>query len=459
MWCASFAATDPVELHLIVPGCDPYAAGAEIVAVAAGLDLASAAPIDVHPEPPVAVAVCLDDPDGLEVAGRWMAAHAARLEFERRAAANTMWTLPDVAGHVLVISHEATRSGAPLVLLGLLRWLAEHTSLRFTIAFGRGGPLVDEFAALGPVMDAADLGTTVPHGVDLIWSNTVTNLRALNLLQRRGLPVVVHVHESEYAIARTGQEAVVTSLLDSHHIVACSTTAARMLQRLCGPALPPVTVTAPLVEPTRYDRLRSGGPFGALPWAPNPDAIVVGSLGSMAWHKGPDAFVRVAAELSRRPATRPVEFVWLGNPAPFGLEIAHDLERIGVTVPFRVPGEMADPSAVIDRFDVLLIPSREDTWPLVMLEAALLAKPMICFERTGGAPEFAAPGCGIAVPYLDTAAMADAIRLLAAHPELARAIGAAAKARVLAESTPDVVGAICAQVIAEVLSAVPASPR
>ena len=82
--------------------------------------------------------------------------------------------------------------------------------------------------------------------------------------------------------------------------------------------------------------------------------------------------------------------------------------------------------------DVFLLPSREDTFPLVCLEAALLERPIVCFQNAGGMPEFVEDDCGFAVPYLDTVAAAERIVELARDRQLRRMMGASAAAKVRA---------------------------
>jgi glycosyltransferase involved in cell wall biosynthesis len=74
-------------------------------------------------------------------------------------------------------------------------------------------------------------------------------------------------------------------------------------------------------------------------------------------------------------------------------------------------------------FDILLLPSREDPFPLVCLEAGLLGKPVICFEKAGGIPELLEDGGGRVVPYLDIDAMAEAVKFYHDHPEIRQADG------------------------------------
>jgi glycosyltransferase involved in cell wall biosynthesis len=51
-----------------------------------------------------------------------------------------------------------------------------------------------------------------------------------------------------------------------------------------------------------------------------------------------------------------------------------------------------------------LLPSREDPYPVVVLEAAAEKIPTVCFENSGGAPEFVCPDAGTVAPYLDVEA-------------------------------------------------------
>ena len=58
---------------------------------------------------------------------------------------------------LLVVGHEASRTGSPLVLLGILRWLRTQVDWDIDIAFSRGGVLVDEFRTIDPDLRVLDL--------------------------------------------------------------------------------------------------------------------------------------------------------------------------------------------------------------------------------------------------------------------------------------------------------------
>ena len=55
-----------------------------------------------------------------------------------------------MAHKVLFISHDASRTGAPIVFLHLLRWLRENTTIGIGILLKRGGELENEFNDIAP---------------------------------------------------------------------------------------------------------------------------------------------------------------------------------------------------------------------------------------------------------------------------------------------------------------------
>jgi glycosyltransferase involved in cell wall biosynthesis len=81
--------------------------------------------------------------------------------------------------------------------------------------------------------------------------------------------------------------------------------------------------------------------------------------------------------------------------------------------------------------EVFLLTSREDPFPLVVLEAAAFGKPIVCFECAGGAPEFVQRDAGVCVPFGDVEAMASAAMTLAQAPEKRATLGAVARQRVV----------------------------
>src|SRR5580698_5439034 len=89
---------------------------------------------------------------------------------------------------ILFLSHDASRTGAPIALLTFLKWLRANSDYRFEVVLGSGGPLEPDFKALAPTM-TADIAagtfqgrrsTTVPQ----VLLNARRKLRLRSLARR-----------------------------------------------------------------------------------------------------------------------------------------------------------------------------------------------------------------------------------------------------------------------------------
>jgi glycosyltransferase involved in cell wall biosynthesis len=103
--------------------------------------------------------------------------------------------------------------------------------------------------------------------------------------------------------------------------------------------------------------------------------------------------------------------------------IGHAVEFMGWVDPERVP-------ALINRATLVVMPSREDSLPLVALEAARMARPIVA-TRVGGLPEIVVhQETGLLVEKEDSNALADAISFLIDKPDAAVRMGKSAQRRV-----------------------------
>ena len=81
--------------------------------------------------------------------------------------------------------------------------------------------------------------------------------------------------------------------------------------------------------------------------------------------------------------------------------------------------------------DVVVVPSRKESLPLVALEAMALSRPVIA-SRTGDLPDVIRDGrSGLLVPAEDVAALAAAMRQLAGSQHMRQQLGADARQRIV----------------------------
>jgi glycosyltransferase involved in cell wall biosynthesis len=367
---------------------------------------------------------------------------------------------------VLFVSHDAYRGGATLMLLNFLRWLKDNTHLHFQILLCNTGGLEQEFEQLAPVwyldttvgrrarLRAAIRKLTAPlrpsntvslgdaaarirrsARIGLIYSNTVINGRTVNALLPLGCPVVTHVHEMEFAIQAIAGKNFAYVKEHTDRFVAVSDAARRNLIVRHGiPAhkVEHIPGFIPNTARPRFDvpALRRSL---ALEIGCPPDARIVGGSGTISWprYKGCDLFVQLAVAIRARKPAFDVHYVWLGAPAagPVIAPVRHDIEKAGLTDCVHFIGSKPNALEYIAAFDVYALVSREESLSLVMLEAATLAVPTVCFDGHGSR-EFVEHDAGAVVPYLDVQAMADRVLEFLEREPLRWQIGQRAQQRV-----------------------------
>lgn len=335
---------------------------------------------------------------------------------------------------ILFISHEATKTGAPVFLLNLIKFLAELLDMKIIILLRVGGELEPEFKELGSVVrlsdpnkiDASVLSVLLNNNIKLIYSNTVTNGIIQYQLRSLNCPVLCHVHELAFSIETSFGKSNFDWVRKTTSLFLAGSQA--VANDLSGRwKIPPeqVIVAYPFINTQNNAKL-------ALQEAPIKDiplsTVIVGACGTLTWRKGPDIFLQIAQQVLRK-IDQPVRFVWVGGTlVPEELaKLRYDAEMMGIDKNIVFTGYVSSHIQYLAQFDVFVLPSREDPFPLVVLDAATLGKPVVCFDSAGGAPEFVENDAGIITPYLDIGSMSDAIVTLISNPDLRIEMGKCAR--------------------------------
>lgn len=355
---------------------------------------------------------------------------------------------------ILFVSHEASRTGAPVFLLDLIRVVKERLHIKCTILLCAGGDLEKEFRELGDVyilasrhhIDALTMHALKQRDIRLIYANTITNGHPQTQLKDLGRPILCHVHELEYSIERIFGLGNLKRVLEStDYFVAGSGVVRRYLMEKQGVTADKVAIGYPFIDVhANEERARSSGPALMLP----SDAIVIGACGTIGWRKGTDVFVQLAKRLLRESGRR-IEFVWIGGPLSQGdySNLRYDAEQLGIAEHLHFPGPVSEHLHYLAQCDIFVLPSREDPFPLVVLDAASLGCPIVCFDQAGGAPEFVENDAGRVVPYLDVDKMAVAVNELVEDATLRSRLGEGARAKVRARHDRRVAGAHLTEII------------
>ena len=166
-------------------------------------------------------------------------------------------------------------------------------------------------------------------------------------------------------------------------------------------------------------------------------AVLVLGCGAVEERKGVDLFIEMAGLVHRRLGGG-VLFYWIGAPDPVApldtdaLAAAH-----GVADVLYFTGPTPTPKDYFLAGDLFTLPSREDCVSLVGLEACECGLPVVCFEGAGDLPAFVHPEAGLAVPHGDVRAMTEAVVALVLDAPRRKALGRAARTRLLATHVTD----------------------
>lgn len=158
-----------------------------------------------------------------------------------------------------------------------------------------------------------------------------------------------------------------------------------------------------------------------------PPERVVGVVGRLVPVKAYDDFLTAAALVGRAAAD--VKFLITGD-GPGESALRDQARALGIADRVVFAGFRRDIPLILAGLDVFVISSLSEGLPLVLLEAMAAGRPAVC-TAVGGIPEVVAAGeNGMLVPVHDTAGLAAKVLAILQDQELARSLGARAKATV-----------------------------
>ena len=348
--------------------------------------------------------------------------------------------------NVLVISHEADRTGAPTALLNKMK--AAPAYRKFSTILLNDGPCRDAFESLGPVMICEhgnpfrqrllrgiapglyrkartyNIAHTIPERIlrrffpgmyetpaqrmvkkgvyDVIYANTIVSLdTGIELKNKLGIPLISHIHEAGIVLQIYGASAAKFDECDA--IIACSEyVKCVLMEEYCVPkdkiiVQYPVSGNAVDFFDGNYPSERADDGF-----------YYIAVTGTNIWRKGLDILPAVIRKFRSAYPGIPVRFVLFGDFVPLeknkllnDLELASCLDCVvfkeGPSYVSEIPG-----------CDTFLLLSREDPFPLVAIENALLGHPIVLFKDSCGTAEWLHGACR-EVPFMDIDALVTAL--------------------------------------------------
>ncbi len=246
-----------------------------------------------------------------------------------------------------------------------------------------------------------------PH---VVHANTLRTLPEARVARKLGLPVVVHVHELPPPGAKRTLT-LRTAAKTADVLVVVSEAVARVVRPQAGDT--PILVAYNGVATPPDGRAGSTSP-------------TVGTIGTVCRTKGTDVFLEAAAlARERRPELR---FEHIGQT---GLDDDVEFERRVAALAGSVSMLGRRPAGEgLDRWELFVLASRQDAFPLASLEAMAAGLPVIASD-VGGLPEqIVHLESGVLVEPGNPSALADWVVRLHDDPQLRERLGEEAAKRV-----------------------------
>lgn len=161
------------------------------------------------------------------------------------------------------------------------------------------------------------------------------------------------------------------------------------------------------------------------------DSLLVGFIGRIGYVKALEVLARAAQTIvSQNPS---VHVVIVGDSLfgeqDYKARIAAQVQALGLSAHWHAIGYVENVPALIGSMDIIVLPSRREALPLILVEAALAKKPVVA-SRVGGIPEIVQDGeTGILIAPADERELTDAIVRLLDDPGLRARMGEQAHER------------------------------
>ncbi len=370
-----------------------------------------------------------------------------------------------MANKVLFVGHDANRAGAQLVLLHWIKAEAARGNKPYLL-LASGGVLLKTYQKYAkvlvwekgpsrlakwvkkiPLLKREERVNREPtdseikrlmtrfqcEKFDLVLGNTVASLGLMRRFSTLNVPFEAYIHELDFSLKMYASKEDMAFLRnDCRRVYAVSAQVQQVLHETYSVPNGNLAILPPIVELPKQQQDRGQEQRKAL--GIPMDALVVLGCGLAEWRKGTDIFVRVAELLISRNPNLHVVWVGVGNE-PFSADLKTEKANWDTENRLHLVSKQPTTKPYFDMANLFFLSSREDPFPLVMLEAGYAATPIIGFKGAGGVNDFLASHPELLVEYTDEAHAANKIEAVLAWPLAEReALGKELKEKALGYS-------------------------
>ncbi|MDR1280052.1 MAG: glycosyltransferase [Opitutaceae bacterium] len=326
---------------------------------------------------------------------------------------------------ILFVSHDGSKSGAPLLGLNICKQFKKMGCL-VSIILLKDGPLRNDFNDIGEVFIKNHYKTRAfrkllqalyNNGVRDVFLNTIVSGYYAAILKELGYHIVTLVHEMAFSIKQMGLHDNARSILQGSDkivvpslVVSTSWEAARLpIPRSLLHVLPQGNYSQ--IEIIDEEKFRLRKKIRDKFNLPSKTRIIL-AVANLESRKRPDTFLEVARKI--RMENKDCFFIWIGyfdDKIIESLYLRHPMQEASAYC--RFIGFCDDISDYYAAADLFFLPSSSDAFPTVVLMAINHALPVLLCRGCTGAADLLekAPG-GMIEEYSTDGFSQEAIRIL-----------------------------------------------
>lgn len=297
---------------------------------------------------------------------------------------------------ILFISHEGSKTGAPLFLLKLLRYLkVERPEYRIAIFFSKRGEIVEQLVREGFEVCVSEKRGNLNSRVskilnrfihylrylkilysfrpDLVYSNTIVNFSETVLAGIVRIPVIMHMHEGKN-FSYACRYRLRISCLFANRIIVGSHYVNSVLNCLAGRH--GAVVYNGVDFPTEIPAKKKISHF----------PLKIGVLGTIEPNKGQFIAIKAMHLLVRRGLSVKLEIAGKLTDVGYYTQLRNYLREKSLEDVIDFVGIVPDTELFLKSLDILLVPSFDEAFPTVILEA-FSTRTLIIASAVGGIPE------------------------------------------------------------------------
>lgn len=341
---------------------------------------------------------------------------------------------------IVYVSHNASRSGGPLLSLKII----EQLGIKYNVVsvLLSGGEVIEEFESKSDILIKVFPGSNsflfaillgkllLRIKIKFALVNTVESRYVLPVLANCFIPSLCLIHE--FASYIRPKSAISEVVLWASEVVFSADIVYEDSSRYCdalknrSPAILAQGQCAGSKTEFAGDNENQEVQERIRPGGLSDETVVVLGAGNVEYRKGIDVFITCAAKVRELNPDSAFRFVWAGDgfdpegDTLYSSFIQDQISRYGLQDNIVFLGELPDITQAYHQSDIFFLSSRLDPLPNVAIDAMFNQIPVLCFDNTSGIADLLLDndlGNDCVVPYLDVDKAGQQLKKLIDNPE------------------------------------------